>query len=197
MKSLLLNNSSKALLSTRDIAKLLSISSESAKVTASRYVSKGLLIRVKKDCYIPLNKYEKLNEKDFFGIANVIQVPSYVSLTSALSYYNLTTQQLRNVVESVALKRTKKTEIRNVEFIYSIVKKDFYSGFELVDNIFIATPEKAIADAVYLSSLGRYNCDFDAINFNRIIKKKIDAYIKLTNLRTKLFWGILCKRYNL
>jgi len=125
MKSLLLNNSSKSILSTTDIANLLSIGKESAKVTATRYTRKGLLIRLKRDFYIPVNKFEKFTEKDFFKAANIIQVPSYISLISALSYYNITTQQLQNVFESIALKRTKNTKAKNLEFIFYLVKKDY------------------------------------------------------------------------
>ena len=197
MNSLELNNTNKTILSTKDIADLLSIRKESAKVTAARYIRKGLLIRLKRDYYITPGSFEKLKEKDFFMLANILQVPSYISLTSALSYYNISTQQLRNVVESVAVKRTKNVKIKNIEFTFTLIKKLFYFGFELQDNIFIALPEKALADAIYLTSLGKYNCDFDAVNFNKINKKKVNGYIRLTNKRTKLFWEDLRKTYKI
>jgi predicted transcriptional regulator of viral defense system len=197
MKSLSLNNSSKPALSINDIANLLSISKESAKVTATRYTRKGLLVRLKRDFYIPINKFDKFTEKDFFQAANIIQVPSYISLTSALSYYNISTQQFQNVYESIAVKRTKDVKVRNIEFIFNLVKKIFYTGFTLEDNFFIAKPEKALADIVYLTSLAKYSCDFTAINFKRLNKKKIDDYIQLTNKRTKLFWDRLCKTYKI
>jgi predicted transcriptional regulator of viral defense system len=197
MKSLLLNGSPKSVLGTKDIANLLSISKESANVTAARYTQKGLLIRLKRDFYIPVNIFEKFNEKDFFQAANIIQVPSYISLISALSYYNISTQQFQNVYESIAVKRTKNVKVRNIEFNFYLVKKKFYTGFALEDNFFIAEPEKAFADIVYLTSLAKYSCDFTAINFKRLNKKKVDNYIKLTNQRTKLFWGKLCKTYKI
>ncbi len=197
MKSLSLNNSSKLALSTNDIANLLEISKESAKVTAARYSKRGLLVRLKRDFYIPVNKFEKFTEKDFFKAANIIQVPSYISLISALSYYNITTQQFQNVYESIAVKRTKNVKVRNLEFIFYRVKKNFYTGFTLDDNFFIAEPEKALADIVYLTSLAKYSCDFTAINFKRLNKKKIDNYIEFTNQRTKLFWDKLCKTYKI
>ena len=67
------------------------------------------------------------------------------------------TQQLRGVIESVALERTKSFSVSEIEFKFILVKKSFYTGFILEDNFFIAIPEKALADAVYLSSMGRYN----------------------------------------
>ncbi len=197
MKNLLLNGSPKSVLSTKDIANLLSINKESANVTAARYTRKGLLIRLKRDFYIPVNIFEKFNEKDFFQAANIIQVPSYISLISALSYYNISTQQFQNVYESIAVKRTKNVNVRNIEFNFYLVKKNFYTGFTLEDNFFIAEPEKALADIVYLTSLAKYSCDFTAINFKRLNKKIIDDYIQLTNKRTKLFWDRLCKTYKI
>lgn len=197
MKGLELNVSQKAMLSTSDIATLLAIGKESAKVTATRYVQKGFLVRLKRDLYVPLNRFEKFTERDFFKAANIIQVPSYISLNSALSYYNITTQQQQNVFESIAYKRTKNAQIKNVEFKFYIVKKDFYCGFVLEDYFFIALPEKAFADIVYLTSLGRYGCDFTAINFKRLDKKKVNGFIQLTNKRTKIFWDKLCKTYKI
>ncbi len=192
-----INKVDKLLLNTNDVATLLSVSKESAKVTAARYVKKGLLIRVKKDLYITTPKFALLKEEELFQIANLIQTPSYISLTTALSYYEITTQQQRNFIESIALKRSKDVIVNNVEFTFTKVKKEFYKGFELKDSFFIATPEKALADAVYLSSFRRYNCDFEAIDFNKIKKDSISAYLENTNKRTILFWENLCKTYKI
>jgi predicted transcriptional regulator of viral defense system len=197
MRATELNNINKLILSIDDIAKELSISKESARVTANRYVKNGFLYRIKRDFYITSVKFEKLNEKELFQSANNIQIPSYISLTSALSYYNISTQQLRTVIESVALKRTKYVIVSNIEFRFTLVKKNFYTGFSLENDFFIALPEKALADAVYLSSLGKYNCDFDAVNFSKLNKSKINKYIKSTNDKTIIFWDTICKRYRI
>ena len=180
-----------------DIAKLLSITRESAKVTATRYTRKGLLIRVKKNLYITKTKFVLLKEEELFQIANLIQTPSYISLTTALSYFEITTQQQRYFIESVALKRSKNVMINNVEFTFTKIKKELYEGFELKNTFFIAKPEKALADAIYLTSLKRYNCDFEAIDFSKINKNSVSTYLENTNKRTILFWTNLCKTYNI
>ena len=197
MRTLELNNSGKLILSVEDIATLLSISRESAKVTANRYVQSKQLIRLKRNFYITPGKFEKLKEEDYFSLANMLQVPSYVSLTSALSYYNISTQQMRGIVESIGLKRTKNVITGNMKFKFLLIKKDLYSDFILKKQFFIATPEKALADAVYLTSLGKYNCDFEAIDFSKLNKQKVNQIIKLTNNKTKSFWNDLCKRYKI
>ena len=192
-----LNKSKKNFLSIEDISNILSITKESAKVTANRYVNIGSLLRIKRNFYITPTKLEQLKESDLFQLANIIQVPSYISLNSALSYYNISTQQLRGVIESVALKRTKSLYVNENQFKYILVKKSFYNGFISENNFFIAIPEKALADAIYLSSMGRYNTDFDAIDFNKINESKVSKYIKNTNNRSKSFWDNLCKHYRI
>lgn len=192
-----LNKSKKKLLSIEDISNILSINKESAKVTANRYVNNGSLLRIKRNFYITPTNLEQLKESDLFQLANIIQVPSYISLNSALSYYNISTQQLRGVIESVALKRTKSLYVNKNQFKYILVKKSFYNGFIPENNFFIAVPEKALADAIYLSSMGRYNTDFDAIDFNKINESKVSKYIKNTNNRSKSFWDNLCKHYRI
>jgi len=190
-----LNKNEKLILSVDDIAGILSIGKESARVTANRYVKQNLLLRLKRDFYMTPDKFYNLKEEGLFQIANYLQVPSYVSLISALSYYNISTQQLRGIIESVALKRSKTFSVDGTEFRFILVKKDFYAGFITENNFFIASPEKALADAVYLLSIGKYNLDFDAVDFGKISKQKVSKYLKLTNIRTKTFWEKLCKRY--
>ena len=192
-----LNNAKKFLLEIEDIEKLLSISKESAHVAAARYVKNKRLFRLKRGLYITPVKFNRLSEDELFKIANLLQTPSYISLTTALSYYEITTQQQRNFIESAALKRTKSFRVNDIEFTFSLVKKPFYYGFELKNSFFIATPEKAFADSLYLTSLGRYSCDFDAIDFSKLNIQLVDDFIKRTNALTKRFWGKICKIYNL
>lgn len=168
MKQNLLNKSNKIFLTVNDIANELSINKKSAKVTANRYTKSGSLIRVKRNLYITESRFKELNESEIFQIANFIEVPSYISLTTALSYYGITTQQSQNVIESVSLKRTKTLTVKNIEFRFFKVKQSLYSGFIRTDNFFIAEPEKAFADAVYLTSIGRYSLDFEAVNFKEL-----------------------------
>jgi predicted transcriptional regulator of viral defense system len=184
-----------------DISEILSITTASSKVTASRYVKKGYLIRLKRDFYITRNRFNRLNETEAFIIANILQTPSYVSFVTALSYYDISSQQQRNYIESVSLKRTKNAAVGNFIFTYSRITKTMYGGFELKqggNNFFIALPEKALADIVYLSSMGRYKCDFDAVDFGKINTKSVNQYLKISgSKRTLLFWKKLCSNYGI
>ncbi len=195
-----LNTKSGLFLGIDDIAAALSISRESAKVTASRYVKKGKLFRLKKDFYITPSKINTLKEEELFRIANFLQIPSYISLLSALSFYNISTQQQRNFVESVSLKRKSYIEVKNFTFTYTLIKRSMYEGFESFGgraDFFIAKPDKALADIIYLSSMGRYNCDYEAVDFKKINKKNIAKYLLKSNDRAKLYWNRLCSSYKI
>jgi predicted transcriptional regulator of viral defense system len=197
MKIFELNKINKLTFSVEDISSALSITKESAKVSATRYVKSGLLLRLKNNLYITTDKFERLNEEELFKLVNVIQVPSYISFTTALSYYNISSQQLQNTVESAALKRTKNIVVNSTHFSYILLKKNFYNNFIVKNDFFIATPEKAMADVIYLSSINRYQCDFEAVDFKKIDKKIISNLLEATNLKTINFWNSLCKRYKI
>ncbi len=90
MNYLKLKRINKLYFSFRDISKVLDISTASAKVTATRYVKGGYRVRLKRDLYVLKERWYGLSTEDKFKIANIIQVPSYISLTTALSYYGYT-----------------------------------------------------------------------------------------------------------
>lgn len=180
-----------------EIARALSISYKSAQVTASRYVKEKRLVRLKRDFYLLPQKLKTISEDEWFSIANVLQTPSYISLTSALSYYNLSTQQTRGSVESIGVQRTISFKAGNKEFNFNKVKKIFYSGFTRRENFFIASPAKALADAIYLTAIGKYNADFDAIDLEKFNKAEINEILKTTNKATQNLWQKLMKNYGL
>ncbi len=179
MKALQLRKIDKLYFGHEDIARALNISLSSAKVTAYRYVKAGVLIRIKRNIYVLQERWASLSIEQKYTIANLIQVPSYISLMSALDFYEITTQMQQNFVESIALKRTKEVEIANTFFNYIKIKPNLYSGFVRMRGFFIAEPEKALLDALYLMSLGRYRLDIASIDFDKLDKGKIDQFAKL------------------
>ena len=185
MKALKLRKIQKPYFSYRDIARVLNISPESAKVVASRYVKAGILIRIKRDLYLLAEKWPAMPAKGKFVTANLIQVPSYISLMTALSYYQITTQLQQDFIESVALRRSKKVEIDTTVFHYTKIKPELYFGFKRIQGFFIATPEKAFVDALYLQSLGRRSIDISSLNFNKFDWPKVLQISKSFPKRTQ------------
>ena len=171
-----------------EVAEALSIRPESARVLCSRYVAGRMLIRLKRNVYMLKERWDYLDESEIMRVANILQVPSYISLTTALSYYGCTTQMQQNFVESVGLNRTYNRTIEKVEFNYIKVSRVFYYGFDRQKEVFIASPEKALADALYLTSLGRYSLDFAALEKSRIDLKKLEVLLKTFPEKTGKLW---------
>ncbi|MBC8175106.1 MAG: hypothetical protein H8E82_05560 [Candidatus Marinimicrobia bacterium] len=172
-----------------EVATLLGIKPESARVLCSRYVQNGLLVRLKRNQYVLKEKWDSVGEEEIFEIANRIQVPSYISLTTALSYYGITTQIQQEFVESVSVQRSFSRRILTMEFSYVKIKRDFYGEFKKVNQFFIAAPEKALLDALYLTSLGRYSLDKFALDISKINRDKVTYLLNNYPQRTKKLWS--------
>jgi predicted transcriptional regulator of viral defense system len=185
MKSLQLDKIRKFYFGYEDIARVLGISAASAKVTASRYVKQGLLVRLKRNIYVLRQAWNGAGREEKYLLANLGQVPSYLSLTTALDYYELTTQVQRDFFESVALKRTKEIQVDGTVFRYSKITGSLYFGFKKENGFFIATPEKALLDSFYLMSYGRYALDVSALDAARFDKREIKRLSREFPLRTQ------------
>jgi len=163
---------------TEDVAKVLDISIESARVFVTRYSQKGVFVKLKKNCYSFGQRWNLNNEEDFFAISSILRVPSYISLLTALSYYGVSTQFPQDVFESITIFSTKDYEIKGKNFKFYKVKEEFFNGFIRKDNYFIAEKEKAFIDTLYLYSFGKYSLDFNAIDFKKLNKDMIFEIIK-------------------
>ena len=168
----------------QDVANTFGINPRSANVFCNRYVKNGYFVRLKRNFYTLNEKWKTLTEKDLYFLANLLQVPSYISLSTALSYYQITTQLQQNFIESIAINRTTKIEIGKQVFSYTKINRRLYFSFVKLDNFFIATKEKAFLDAVYLASFNKYELDFSAIDFAKLDKKIIKKLVKKYPLRT-------------
>ncbi|CAB1074462.1 hypothetical protein D1AOALGA4SA_2281 [Olavius algarvensis Delta 1 endosymbiont] len=63
-------------------------------------------------------------------------------------------------------------------FRYSKIDKRLFSGFRRENGFFIASSEKALLDAFYLMSYGRYALDISALDagkFNRHMIKQLSS----------------------
>ncbi|WP_038041931.1 type IV toxin-antitoxin system AbiEi family antitoxin domain-containing protein [Thermodesulfobacterium hveragerdense] len=180
---------------SKDLSYLFKLKPESALVQLSRYVKKGIFIRLKKDLYILRERWDSNHATDFYKIANILQVPSYISLTTALSFYEVTTQVQIKYFESVCQKRTARYEIEGAIFNFYKIKPDLYFDFVKIPqgDFFIATKEKAFLDALYLYSFGKYTFDIDSIDFSKLDLKRIKKLIKVFPERTQATFRKLCK----
>ena len=156
-----------------ELARVMGISLASARISASRYVRQGFLVRVKRNMYVLKDVWDAAGRSEKFLLVNVGQTPSYISLMTALDYYEITTQVQRDFFESVAVKRTKEIKVEGSVFRYSKIAGNLYFGFKKEKEFFIATPEKALLDAFYLMSYGRYALDISALDSDKLDRNEI------------------------
>jgi len=154
--------------STEDVAEFFGINRTSAYVICHRHVKNGTFIRLRKDFYVLGERWPYLEQKDFLVITNYLQVPSYISCTTALVYHGLTTQVPQGWYESVALKRSILYSARERTFSYFKLKKEYYFGFVKTGPFFIAQKEKAFLDICHLCAYGRYAFDWSAFDPGRL-----------------------------
>lgn len=175
----------------QDVAKILSTSEDSARVLCTRYVKQKYLIRLKRNFYILKERWDNITPNQRLELANILQVPSYISLMTALSFYEYTSQVQQKFVESISLYRTFTKNIEGVVFNYSRIKRDYYFGFSKKNNIFFASPEKVLIDSLYLSYLGKYNLDLSSLNLEKIDRKSCENILKRYPPKFKIYF----KRY--
>ena len=117
-----------------------------------------------------------------YEIASNIVYPSYISLISALRFYNLT-EQIPNVIYVVTTKRHKPIEDLNgyvVEF--RNIKKERMFGYRKVDGAFVADPEKAVIDMVYLNLFREYADE--VLEGGKINLSTLSKYIAMSKVNT-------------
>jgi predicted transcriptional regulator of viral defense system len=180
-------------LSPEDAADVLGIQLPSARVFCSRCVKRGLMVKLKNNYYVTSQKWENIRRDELFAVSNIIQVPSYVSFMTALSYYEVTTQVTRSLIENSCIKRSIQYNIKGISFRYYKLNKKYYFDFIRKDGIFIATKEKAFLDAVYLYSFGKYRLDFDSLDMKKIDKSRLLKLLKIYPAKTRKIVRSLCR----
>lgn len=134
----------------------------------TRWINKGLLIRLKQG-YYTFPEYKNTPGFSHY-IANKIYNPSYVSLHTALSFYGMIPEAVIQITSVTSLKTAVyKNEFG--EFTYKTIKKELMFGYDLKKQsdgrtIKIANPEKALLDLFYLYSFYDSVEEMQALRFD-------------------------------
>ncbi len=123
------------------------------RVQLSRWVRAGKLYRLRRGLYTLAPPYQRVRPHPFL-VANHLVRPSYVSLQAALAYYNLIPEAVY-MVTSVTTARPGERQTPLGVFLYRHVCPALFFGYRLEEvapgqRAFIALPEKALLDLVYL-----------------------------------------------
>ncbi len=112
----------------------------------SRWSKSGKLIQLRRGLYTLAEPYRKTDPHPF-SIANQLVTPSYISLQSALAYYNLIPEDVPNVTSVTSRKRTGVYTTPIGNFTYHSIQMAWFTGFRLhevtnTQKAFLARPKK-------------------------------------------------------
>ncbi|MDI6779553.1 MAG: hypothetical protein QME25_05085 [Bacteroidota bacterium] len=150
-----------------DLKKITRLPLNSLYVTLARLVKNKSLIRLTSGVYIASENYDKIAI-----IANTLYQPSYLSFESALSRYGVLSQ----IPFSLSFATTKKSlrrKLADVSIEYRKIQPPLFFGYEKQESLYIATPEKALLDTLYLVSFGKLIIDLQQLDLKEINLREI------------------------
>jgi predicted transcriptional regulator of viral defense system len=150
----------------------------------SRWRQAGKIYQLHRGLYCLAPPFQKVNPHPFL-VANRMLPASYVSLQSALAYYCIIPEYVP-LTTSVTTSRPAYWETPLGIFDFRHIQLDFFDGYRLVDlgekqQAFIASPEKALLDLVYLEPGGDtldYLIELRLGNLNRLDWQYLDSHAR-------------------
>lgn len=133
--------------STRDVARLLNVSNNYAAIILARLAKQNMIV------HLARGRWAYSIEVDPLLLVATLAYPmsAYVSLYSALYYHGMISQ-IPDTVFAITTGKTKILETPLAKFSFHSINPRLFVGYELYgkDNLLMATPEKALFDALYL-----------------------------------------------
>jgi len=175
--------SPKTVFTTKDIALLWGERNEAkARVRLSNYAKIGKLIRVRRGIYAKDKNYDR------YELATRIYTPAYISFETVLTKAGIVFQFYGQIFAASYLSR--EFTIGDQIYILKKIKNTILTnrtGIEVKENYFIASPERAFLDIVYLNKDYHFdnlsNIDWDEVDKilpiyggNRRIEVKVKKY---------------------
>lgn len=158
-----------------------------------RWQQKGYIKKLRNQWYTFNNTENKENIE--WLAANLIYTPSYISLHTALSWYNLIPEMIVSTT-SVTTRKTNKFSTPLGNFDYHRIKPELFGfGYVFEDvafygsesnkgrKIMVATPQKAILDFFYINSFYNSEKDMEDLRLNytellKIINNDFQQYLE-------------------
>ena len=141
------------------------------KISVKRLMDAGVLIQITRGIYA-LNQ----SQLDIEKIATQLYYPSYISFESALSKYGIINQGLYGLTLATT-RHSRKMMLAGIDCEYSQLKPTLFTGFDLVNGTYLAHPEKAFLDQIYLVSLGKRSSNTSEWDLSNLDKNRLAKYL--------------------
>lgn len=160
----------KSYLTPADLEKVLDQSRPALYVTLNRLVQQGVLIRLRRGVY-----QVTFQPPDLARVANLLVHQSYLSFESALSRHGILSQQPYSLTFATR-HRTRRLRLGDTEVQYHQLKGDLFFGYTIVDGLYLAEPEKALLDQVYLTARGLSSLAWEEMDLAVIDRDRLCDY---------------------
>lgn len=146
-----------------ELASILDGTPDSRYSKVKRMLAQGKLLHIRRGLYCITKEIGYLKKPSSFELAQYIYAPSFISLESALSYYNLIPEAVYTITNATS-KRSKEFKTPLGIFSYqSVPLQDLYTEVTLIkeneQRFFIAKPWRAICDYVFC-----YRIDWNSLD---------------------------------
>lgn len=109
-------------------------------------------------------------------ITGFLYPPSYISLESALFMHGVM-DQAPYVLSCITTNKTKMFETDLGEIHYLHIKKDLFFGYEIANQVPLASPEKAALDFVYIQRKNGFQPALDEWNWENLDRSKLKDFM--------------------
>lgn len=167
-----------------DITLMFRESENSIRTSLQRLKKSGKILELKRGLYAFSEPWRKAV---LHGpvVANLLYHPSYISGLWALSWYGIIPEKVV-LTTSITTRPTRVFENSFGQFSYRTIKQELFSGWNRITlsgaQVQIASPEKALADYLYLESGEWDEARMDSMRFDPhgIDTEKLATFLELT-----------------
>jgi len=155
-----------------DLQKITGLARPSLRVFLSRWTKARRLERVRQGVYrLPGTGL------DLARFATEYYFPAYLSFESALARYGILSQ-VPYALTFATTRRSRRLRLAEAEIEYRQVRSDLYFGFEQEGGVYIARPEKALLDQLYMVARGRARLELEALNLRPLRRSILRRYAR-------------------
>ncbi len=180
-----------SIFTANSISQVTNLEGEGLYENISRWISKEILLQLKKGLYTTTNYYQNLEKKEPFLelLSNKLKYPSYLSLEYILSKHQILSENVYTYT-SVTKKTPKVYNNKLGRFSYKSISEKLFLGFEIVEkdgfNIAQAKKPKALFDYLYLKfyrrEISEKNIEELRLNLDEFSKKEIQEFEKYCDI---------------
>ncbi len=160
----------KPYLSPADLEKLLGQGRPALYVTLNRLVRYGVLVRLRQGVY-----QVALQTADPARIANQLVYPSYLSFEAALARCGILSQ-FPYALTFATTQRTQRICLGDTLVEFRQIKEDLFFGYTLQTGLYVAEPEKALLDQLYMIARGVSDLKPDNLDLSPLNVERLFAY---------------------